>query len=259
MTQPEPFTPPSGAAPPEQPHAAPVPAPRYGAYAPGGVPAAGGAPAAGSDPWAPPVAPAPLVPAGLATATVALATAWVALQVLLLATAFPAVAPYEAALAAGRPLSSVWTAYDAIGGFVMPVQVAAFVVACLWLQQCRRVAVGLAPAARQVRGPVWVWLGWVVPVVSLWFPYQVLRDVRAAAVGGATPARLGWWWACWLIGLWSSNQAAFSAVGFGSRDPATIPVFEGVAAVALVAGGVIWVGLVREITQALRARLAPVA
>lgn len=106
----------------------------------------------------------------------------------------------------------------------------------------------LSPAVRQVPGPVWVWLGWAVPVVSLWFPFQVVRDVRAAAVGGRTPSRLGWWWACSLVGLWASNQAAFSSLGLASRDPETVPVFEGLATVAVVAGAVLWIGLVREIT-----------
>ncbi|MFE5342923.1 DUF4328 domain-containing protein, partial [Isoptericola sp. NPDC056578] len=265
MTQPDPFAPPSGAAPRETTPATPPatapaapPQPRFGAYAPPGyTPPSAGAPAVPAG-WAPPV-PAPAAPTGLATAAVALAVAWCAIQVVLLAASFQAVAPYEAALAAGGSLLEVSTPYDELGNLLLPLQVAAFVVACLWLQQCRRAAVVLSPTVRQVRGPVWVWLGWAVPVVSLWFPFQVVRDVRAAVVGGRTPGRLGWWWACWLVGLWASNQAAFSSLGLASRDPETIPVFEGLATVAVVAGGLLWVGLVREITGGLRARLAPVA
>ncbi|MFD6134934.1 DUF4328 domain-containing protein [Isoptericola sp. NPDC060257] len=259
MTQPDPFAPPSGATPPVAPPAAPAPAPqpRFGAYAPPGYTPPAAAPSAPVG-WASP-APAPATPTGLATATVALAVAWSVVQVVLLAASFPAVAPYEAALAAGGSLLSVSTPYDELGNLLLPLQVAAFVVACLWLQQCRRIAMVLSPAVRQVRGPVWVWLGWAVPVVSLWFPFQVVRDVRAAAVGGRTPSRLGWWWACWLVGLWASNQAAFSSLGLAARDPETVPVFEGLATVAVVAGAVLWIGLVREITGGLRARLAPVA
>ena len=268
MTTPDPFAPPSGTTPPAPPSgttpsAPPVrpqaPQPRYGAYAPPGYVPAGYAPPPGTPAvpagWAPPLA----APTGLATATAALAVAWCAIQVVLLVASFRAVAPYEAALAAGGSLLDVSTSYDALGNLLLPLQVAAFVVACLWLQRCRRAAVVLSPTVRQVRGPVWVWLGWAVPVVSLWFPFQVVRDVRAAVVGGGrTPGRLGWWWACWLVGLWASNQAAFSSLGLASRDPETIPVFEGLATVAVVAGGMLWVGLVREITGGLRARLAPV-
>ncbi|MEU2199373.1 DUF4328 domain-containing protein [Isoptericola sp. NPDC019482] len=260
MTQPDPFAPPSGATPPAAPpEAAPAtpPQPRFGAYAPPGYTPPAGAPSAPAG-WAPPVL-APAAPTGLAAAAVALAVTWCAIQVVLLAAAFQAVEPYEAALAAGGSLSSVSTPYDELGSFLLPLQVATFVVACLWLQQCRRAAVALSPTVRQVRGPVWVWLGWAVPVVSLWFPFQVVRDVRAAAVGGRAPSRLGWWWACWLVGLWASNQAAFSSLGLAARDPETIPVFEGLATVAVAAGAVLWTGLVREITAGLRARLAPAA
>ncbi|MFE6969810.1 DUF4328 domain-containing protein [Isoptericola sp. NPDC057653] len=257
MTQPDPFAPPSGAVPPASAPVVPPPQPRYGAYAPAGSP---GAPPAETVPgprgpagWV----PAPAVPTGLATATVVMAVAWTAMQVVLLATSFAAVEPYQRALASGTSAVSVWTAYDGLGSVAIPVQVATFVVACLWLQQSRAAATALSPGARQVRGPVWVWLGWVVPVVSLWFPFQVVRDVRAAAVGRRPSAGFGWWWACWLVGLWASNQAAFAGSGLGTRDPGTIPVFEGIAAVATVAGAILWVGMVREITRGLQARTAP--
>ncbi|MFD6175762.1 MULTISPECIES: DUF4328 domain-containing protein [unclassified Isoptericola] len=266
MTQPDPFAPPSGAVPPATPPAVPAessaPQPRYGAYAPPGTPLPPPPGPAAPGPYGPGPAgwvPAPAAPTGLATAAVTMAVAWTAMQVLLLATSFAAVEPYERALAEGTDALSVWTAYDGLGSVAIPVQVATFVVACLWLQQARAAATALAPGARQVRRPVWVWLGWVVPVVSLWFPFQVVRDVRAAVVGRPPSAAFGWWWACWLVGLWASNQAAFAGTGLGTRDPETIPVFEGIAAVATVAGAILWVGLVREITRGLRSKAAPVA
>ncbi|MGF0116404.1 DUF4328 domain-containing protein [Promicromonospora sp. Marseille-Q5078] len=271
MTHPDPFAPPSGAVPPattppvERPAPPPAAEPRYGAYAPPGSPLA--PPVAGVPGTTAPTAPAVrTVPTGLATATIAMAAVWTVLQLALLATSLGAVAPDDGALASGGSSAAVRTAYDVLGSVTVPVQVATFVVACLWLQQCRATATALSPSVRQVRRPVWVWLGWVVPVVSLWFPFQVVRDVRAAAVGtpastastASTASRgLGGWWACWLVGLWASNQAAFASSGLGFGDPAAVPAFEGLAAVAAVAGVVLWVGLVREITGALRARLAP--
>jgi hypothetical protein len=55
---------------------------------------------------------------------------------------------------------------------------------------------------------VWVWLGWVIPVVSLWFPYQVVRDILRAtcgAVRGVSVPRnlLGPWWTSWLLLAWA--------------------------------------------------------
>ncbi|MGW8566209.1 DUF4328 domain-containing protein [Isoptericola sp. NPDC055881] len=251
MTRPDPFAPPSGVVPPEHSTLARAqsvrPEPRYGALAPPG-------------PSPAPTVPAVLAgaPTGLAAAASVLAVVWTVLQLGFFLTSLAAVEPYEAALAARRSLMTVVTPYDSLAVLAFPVQVAMFVVGCLWLQQGRRLAAALSPSVRQVRRPVWVWLGWVVPFVFLWFPYQVVRDVRAAAVGGTASRRLGWWWACWLVGLWSSNQASLVSMGLRATDPEVVPVFEGISFAATAAACALWVGLVHEITRGLQTRLAPV-
>ena len=45
-----------------------------------------------------------------------------------------------------------------------------------------------------------MWLGWWVPIVNVWFPFQVLRDVRDGSIAdqpAARPRRL--WWAAFLV------------------------------------------------------------
>jgi hypothetical protein len=67
---------------------------------------------------------------------------------------------------------------------------------------------------------VWAWAGWITPFVSLWFPYQVLRDVDRADKSAltATPAsraaHLGAWWSFYL-GFWTIGGMAADAPGFG--------------------------------------------
>jgi hypothetical protein len=40
----------------------------------------------------------------------------------------------------------------------------------------------------------------VCPVVSLWFPFQIVRDVQAATnPHGRRTALIGWWWAAFLL------------------------------------------------------------
>jgi hypothetical protein len=51
---------------------------------------------------------------------------------------------------------------------------------------------------RTTHSPGWAAVGWFVPVVSLWFPYQAVRDL--VPVHHPARRRVGWWWACWLIG-----------------------------------------------------------
>jgi hypothetical protein len=246
MTLPDPFAPPAG-----DPARRPAPAAPHEGRPP--VPERGDVWRGPAGPWTP--LPAP--PTGLATAAVVLAGVWTLLQVLSLATSFAAAEVYGAAAAAGVNLLDVVTTYDAVVAYFVPVQVAAFVVGCLWLQRSRAVATTLSSSVRQVRGPAWVWFGWFVPVVLLWFPYQVVRDVRTAAQG--TQARgTGLWWACWLVLLVSTNQSAMTALGWSvSRDPGQLPLFEAVATVATVAAAVLWARIVLGVTRSLTARTTP--
>jgi hypothetical protein len=205
-------------------------------------------PGPGSDPAA--------VPGGLATASVVLACAWTALQAVHLVTSFPAGADFDAATSVGADLTRVWTAYDTVGLAFFPVQVAAFVVTCLWLQRSRRLADSLRPRVDQERGAAWVWFGWFVPIVSLWFPYQVVRDVRAASVGTRRLPGIGWWWAAWVVANLTTTQAALASMGAGAFRPGALPLLEAVVTVSTALALVGWVRIVREITAAQRHRLA---
>ncbi len=142
-----------------------------------------------------------------------------------------------------------------MGLLLLPVQLAAAVVTCLWLWQSRVLAEAVSPARGHARSRVWVWLGWIVPVVAFWFPYQVVRDVRAATV--VAPRRgLGWWWAGWLLWSVATNVATqlttLSSAGAAGTF-ALLPVAETVGTAGLVLALVLWVRTVREITAGQRA------
>jgi hypothetical protein len=119
---------------------------------------------------------------------------------------------------------------------------AAYLAACSWLQASRRFAEAANPAARFAHGVGWTWLGWWVPVVFLWFPYQGVRDVRNAVLpDGERRTGLGWWWACWLL------------FGLRAYSPASVDLevlLRSVAAIALLLAFVQWVRIVHETTRA---------
>ncbi len=248
--EPDPFAPPSGSTPasvggpagPPVAMAARVPAqPAYGACATPGV----------SSGWT----PAPSVPGGLATASIVLACVWTVVQVVAFALSFSAAEEYGRAVAVGSPVFDVFTPYDGVTSLLGAVQVAAFVVTCLWLQRGREVAAAISPDIRPARRPVWVWLGWIVPVVSLWFPYQVVRDVRSGATGLRKVPGPALWWTCWLVMMWATKQTTITVLGSSWREPAWLPGIEGIGTVATVVGLVTWIRIVREVTAAQRSRL----
>lgn len=215
--------------------------------APAGAAAARGA---GSS-WAPrPVPPA------LGTASVVLAALVAAAQVAAFALSFPVVSTLRD-LVAGRAASSgVLGAYDATTYLYSGIQVAAAVVTVVWLWRSRTFAEAVSPDRHHARSRVWVWLGWILPVVSLWFPYQVVRDVRAATSRAERPG-LGVWWAAWLVAGFAANT---SGRVLASRDPgdwSALPLLDGVATVAIVVAAVLWARVVREVTAGQRAAVSP--
>lgn len=118
----------------------------------------------------------------------------------------------------------------------------AYLATGFWLQASRRFAEAANPTARFAHGRAWTWLGWWVPIVFLWVPYRVVRDIRAAVVpDGDRRVSLGLWWTFWLL-------AGLRLVSSSSAD-AEIAV-RSVAVVALIVAFVHWIRMIREITRA---------
>ncbi|MFJ5836579.1 DUF4328 domain-containing protein [Streptomyces shenzhenensis] len=87
-----------------------------------------------------------------------------------------------------------------MGDIVVPFCAVAFLV---WLWRVRDNARTLSGRRPKYHG-IWVYLGWIVPVVNLWVPRGLVADVhRASAPDRRLPPVLNVWWALWLIGLLS--------------------------------------------------------
>jgi Domain of unknown function (DUF4328) len=226
------------------------------------------------DPYAPPTGPTPpaaLPPAqytygpplyalpplrsaaGLGTAAIVLACVWTAVQVLRLALAPSAAEALRRAGEAGvGAFNSEFTGYDAVGIPFIAVEVATYVVACVWLYRSRSTAVAANPGHVHERSAVWTWLGWWVPIVSFWFPYQVVRDVRRASASGRISG-IGGWWAAWLVFVIASSAAGRMATR--TTPEATLIAAEGlmyvelVATVAMVVALVLWIRIIQDVTR----------
>lgn len=96
-------------------------------------------------------------------------------------------------------------------------------------------AEALNPIARHVRERGWVWGSWVCPVVSLGFPFQIVRDVQAATnPHGRRTALIGWWWAEFLVLNLTLNAYSFRD-GEG-LDFAEVKAFNAIAGIGEVIG-----------------------
>jgi len=204
-------------------------------YAP--VPWQGGVP----QPWTTPSAP-PKVSTGLATASV------VSCSVVTLVCAWSFVASFGVVDAIRQwgyeTYDETMLPYDWVTVLFLVVQLVSGVITIAWLWRARVFAETYAPLEPHARGRVWVVLGWFVPIVSWWFPYQVVRDVGRAILR-REPPRLGMWWAAWLVGELASNAAGRV---LSESTYQALPVFEGAATLGLALALVWWISIVRAYT-----------
>ena len=96
-----------------------------------------------------------------------------------------------------RRVPSALDTVNSLAGACLVAVLAAWVATAWWLVDLRRVADWAAPDYRHRRSDWWALAAWVVPIVNLWFPYQLVAD-NSRALGSR--ARTFWpWWIAWLL------------------------------------------------------------
>lgn len=185
---------------------------------------------------------------GLAAASIVLALLIVVVEVVLTALSLPSYNQINDAVSEGLDGTDVFTRYDGVVMLELPLEVAAYIVTCVWLWRVRANAEALNAASPHVRSRGWVWGGWICPVVSWWFPYQVVRDVARATARG--DRRIGSWWG-WFVAwtLLGNLIVRFAADG-------SFPVLQGVTTLVAIIAGARWVRIVRGIERDQQAHAA---
>lgn len=168
--------------------------------------------------------------------------------------AWPAARTLQNAAAQGvAAWNAPLTPYDAVVFPLSATALASWLVTALWLMRARRNAQLLSPCATHTRSTVWVWLGWWVPVVAWWFPFQVVRDIRRATVDERhrTSTVVGWWWALWLL-YTVTTQVGAQIVTSTEPNPdlvGALGAVESANAMLAVAALLLWVRIIVQITQ----------
>ncbi len=75
---------------------------------------------------------------------------------------------------------------------------------------------------RQRRARAWAFWGWIVPIVNIWFPFQIMGDIWRAGLPAEQRGETAWlpalWWTCWLL----SGLGIFGA-GTMSANSGSVP------------------------------------
>lgn len=139
------------------------------------------------------------------------------------------------------------------------LMLAAWIAAGVWLLGIRRVAAATARGYPHRRSEVWALLGWVVPVVSLWFPYQVVGDALSALRGRST-ALLPVRWTCWLVAMIGGNATGQLGGDLMTADEVGEWVTGiGIAALLMLLALPSWVLVVRRLTSAAQSAVTGTA
>lgn len=149
----------------------------------------------------------------------------------------------------GRSGETILLVVEVLGIFAMLGLVASFVATSVWLLRLRQVAEWTSPGTYHRRAAYWAVLGWIVPVVNLWFPLQVVGDA-ARGVGVRRP--LLPWWIAWVVlaGITVLDPTGGDLVT-ASDLTAWIRVQQVVAVVAVLAWA-LWWRVVRSATTGAR-------
>jgi hypothetical protein len=119
----------------------------------------------------------------------------------------------------------------------------------VWTHRCATAAAALKIPARLE--PMWAAVGWIVPVLSYWYPYLSIRD----CLPPDHPERrtVGRWWAVYLV----SAHAGLVAAAFALVGIVPFVVAWVVQAGLAVAGAMLGLRVVRAIDEAHREALEP--
>jgi Domain of unknown function (DUF4328) len=130
----------------------------------------------------------------------------------------------------------------------------------MWLWQARQNAEILSRAPHR-RSRVWLTLSWLIPVVNLWFPYQIVADIYRASrpdnprdladlrtVPGSP--LLPVWWILWLVGNILAIVVAYDTDL--SDDTARLLLI--INALAMLGAGALLILIMRKISEWQRPR-----
>jgi hypothetical protein len=104
---------------------------------------------------------------------------------------------------------------------------------------------------RQRRARGWTFWGWIVPIVNIWFPFQIMGDIWRAGLPAERRRKTAWlpalWWTCWLLsGVGVANRA-------GSANSGPVPHLAAPTSLAslcfLTIAGALLIPIIRTVSD----------
>jgi len=155
---------------------------------------------------------------------------------------------YQTQLDAGTDPKNISTVFGNLSLLVSFAMGAAWVLTGPWLRDAHdRISAAHPEQIRLKRG--WAVWGWIVPVVSFWYPRQIILDMLRGNLVDEHDEKIPvqQWWLAWLaFQLLSNVQTALTLTSTVHINPIR-PTFEIAGACLLTGSYMVWIRIVKAI------------
>src|SRR5262245_17388622 len=139
----------------------------------------------------------------------------------------------------GATDTSTQSGWSALGQAAGAVGIAVLVVRMLWLYRAATTARELGVPAR--RNPLPAALGWLIPILNFWWPYQGVTDLYP--YDRRPDRRIAWWWATSV----AASITPLAAVAMAYVPLGVSAVLLVLALVPVVVAAVLEIGIVADV------------
>jgi hypothetical protein len=166
-------------------------------------------------------------------------------------SSIPGAQSYREQLASGIEVEKIITIYDSLATLIPIAMIAAWILSTRWLVRLYDLAKKAEPSAMRLKRP-WVFWGWIVPVVSLWFPKLLIEDLLKFRDSEQSNELVGretlTWWLTWVGFALLNNVGIVSAFSAPSGYIPIRPELEIAGACMLTASYFAWMRIVKALS-----------
>lgn len=164
----------------------------------------------------------------------------------------PSAQSYRDQLAAGTAANQITTAYDAMTVIIPITMIGSWVITSRWLKGLHLNATSINPQAIRLKLP-WVFWSWIVPVVSLWYPKNLIEDLLKANGSDEAKSLIGkdslTWWLTWVGFALVNNIGIVSAFDAPEGYVPIRPELELAGACLLTGAYLVWIRIVKTLDR----------
>lgn len=162
----------------------------------------------------------------------------------------PSAQSYRDQLASGTAADQIVTAYDAMTVIIPITMISSWVITSFWLKKLHIAATATNPTAMRLKRP-WVFWSWIVPVVSLWFPKNLIEDLLKSEGSDEAKSLIGkdtlTWWLTWVGFALVNNIGIVSAFDAADGYVPIRPELELAGACLLTGAYLVWIRIVKTL------------